>query len=50
MKIAGRVGRIQTEFESTAAYCGKYLTEEAPHFSAVITEEDRHREQLESWE
>ena len=49
MKIAGHVGRIHTQFDSTQSYCSKYLTQEEPHFTAVITEEDRHLEQLESW-
>ena len=49
MKIAGVVGRIQTQFESTQSYCAKYITQEPPHFTAIITPEDRHFEQLESW-
>ena len=49
MKIAGLTGRIQTQFESTAAYCRNYITDDEPQFHAVITPEDRQREQLESW-
>ena len=50
LKIAGRVGSIQTQFESTAAYCSKYLTEDAPDFFAEITPENRVFEQEASWE
>lgn len=50
MKIAEQVGHIHTQFESTSSYCRAYLTEDAPHFSAVITAKDREFEQLESWE
>lgn len=49
MKIAGHVGRIHSQFDSTVSYCAKYITQEEPHFTAVITEADRHLEQLESW-
>ena len=50
MKIAGLTVRIQTQFESTTAYCRNYITDDEPQFHAVITPEDRQREQLESWE
>ena len=45
MKIAGRVGKITSLFESTRDYCKAYLTEEAPDFTAVITLEDLAFEQ-----
>ena len=50
IKIAGRVGKVQTQFESTAANCRKYLTEDAPDFCAAVTPEDRVFEQEASWE
>ena len=45
MKIAGLVGEIHTSFESTIEYCRPYLTDDAPDFTAVITQEDREFEQ-----
>ena len=50
LKIAGRVGRIQTQFESTQSYFRNYLTEDTPDFYAVITPADRAFEQEASWE
>ena len=45
MKVAGRVGRITSLFDSTRDYCRAYLTEEKPDVSAVITREDLQFEQ-----
>lgn len=50
MKIAGQTGRVQIQFESTAAYCRNYLTGDTPDFSACVTPEDRIFEQEASWE
>ena len=50
MKIAGRVGRVTTQFDSTQSYCRNYLTEDPPDFSATVTAEDRTFEQEASWE
>ena len=50
MKIAGRVGQVQTQFESTQSYCRNYLTEDPPDFSAAVTAENRVFEQEASWE
>ena len=50
LKIAGCTGRIRAQFESTAAYCRNYLTEDAPDFSAAVTAQDRIFEQEASWE
>ena len=50
MKIAGRVGRVLTQFDSTQSYCRNYLTEDPPDFSATVTAEDRTFEQEASWE
>ena len=47
MKVAGRVGRITSLFESTRDYCRAYLTEEAPDFSAAVTPADLEFEQAE---
>ena len=41
MKIAGQTGRVQIQFESTAAYCRNYLTGDTPDFSACVTQNAR---------
>lgn len=45
IRIAGIVAQVQPLFESTAAYCGKYLCEETPAFSISVTPEDLQFEQ-----
>ena len=50
MTIAGFSGRIQTQFDSTAAYFRNYLTENTPDFFAAVAAEDRIFEQEASWE
>ena len=40
MKIAGRVGKITSLFESTRDYCKAYLTEDAPDFTAAVSRDD----------
>ena len=50
IKIAGRVGRVQTRFDSTQSYCRNYLTEDPPDFLAEVTAENRIFEQEASWE
>ena len=50
MQIAGYTGLIRTQFDSTAAYFRKHLTEDAPDFSVSVTPKDRVFEQEASWE
>jgi len=50
MTVAGFSGRIQTQFDSTAAYFRNYLTGNTPDFFAAVTAEDRIFEQEASWE
>ncbi|MBE6977917.1 MAG: hypothetical protein E7438_04665 [Ruminococcaceae bacterium] len=47
MKIAGAVAAVASLFDSTPHYLGAYLTDEAPDFSVVVTEEDLRFEQAE---
>ena len=47
MKIAGRVGRVHSLFDSTRDYCKNYLTEEAAEFSVTVTRENLAFEQAE---
>ena len=37
MKIAGQTARISALFDSTAAYCRPYFSEDAPDFSVTVT-------------
>ena len=45
IKIAGHVVQVQSVFDSTRDYCGRYLTEENPEFFIQVTREDMAREQ-----
>ena len=47
LKIAGAVAAITSLFDSTPHYLRAYLTEEAPHFSVTVTEENLRFEQAE---
>lgn len=40
MMVAGRVGRINSIFESTRDYCRAYLTQQEPDFSVTVRPED----------
>ena len=45
MKVAGAVGEVHPQFDSTLEYFRPYLTEEAPDFTVTVTPEDREFEQ-----
>jgi hypothetical protein len=45
MKIAGTVGEVTSLFESTQAYCGRYLTHEPAEFHIAVTPADLIRAQ-----
>lgn len=45
IKIAGHVIAVQSLFESTRDYCGKYLTQEEPEHMAAVCREDLAFEQ-----
>ena len=45
LKIAGAVAVVTSLFDSTPHYLSAYLTQEAPHFSVTVTEEDLRFEQ-----
>ncbi|MBE6974874.1 MAG: hypothetical protein E7436_05230 [Ruminococcaceae bacterium] len=45
MKIAGTVGRVTALFQSTAAYCGRYLAAEPADFAVTVTPADLVRAQ-----
>ena len=45
IKIAGFTAAVSSLFASTKDYCGKYLTEEAPHCHISVTREDLDFEQ-----
>ena len=45
MKIAGMVGRVTPLFQSTAAYCGRYLAAEPADFAVTVTPADLARAQ-----
>lgn len=45
IKIAGHTAQVHSLFDSTAHYCGRYLTEEPPEFSITVTKEDLEAEQ-----
>ena len=46
IKIAGLTAQVQPLFESTAAYCRNYFTDESPAFHIVVKDDDLTFEQL----
>jgi len=47
IRIAGQVAAVDSLFESTRDYCGRYLTEAEPDFSVAVCEADLAFEQAE---